>query len=206
MASKQKLPKFTGDGKEDPVRHCCTCKTIWSANGVTDQDEWVQQFPTTLREDAIDWYSDVDKQKLATWANLQKEFKEEFRLLRDDNEIVAEIYNTKQGPKEIVRAYSQRLKELLGKMESQPADGLKKRWFVEGLKSSLRKKMKIVPSTSYDDAYNRAMDLESEHKTSKKKKSNKYSSDDDEDSDREATVVANRVKRCTCSKRIWNEC
>lgn len=61
-------------------------------------------------------------------------------------------------------------------MESAPADELKKRWFVEGLRTSLRKKMKIVPPTSYNNAYNRAMDLESECKTSKKTRS---SSDDD---------------------------
>ncbi|XP_059073473.1 uncharacterized protein LOC131045104 [Cryptomeria japonica] len=132
-----------------------------------DVVEWVLQFPATLRGVAIDWYSDIDKQKVTTWANLQKEFQAEFRLLRDDNEIVAEIYSTKQGKKETVCAYGRRLKELLGKMDSQPADGLKKRWFVEGLRPSLRKKMKIVSPTSYSDAYNRVMDLESEHKTSK---------------------------------------
>lgn len=39
--------------------------------------------------------------------------------------------------------------------------------------------MKIVPPTSYDDAYNRAMDLESETKTSKKKKKDSSSDEDD---------------------------
>lgn len=126
MGSKQKLLKFNGDGKEDPVRHCRTCETIWSANGVTDQDEWVTQFPTTLRGVAIDWYSDMDKAKVGTWLDLKEEFGIEFHLLRDDNEIVAEIYGTKQNKNETVLAYSRRLKELLGKMESQPADWLKK--------------------------------------------------------------------------------
>ena len=55
-------------------------------------------------------------------------------------------------------------------MESQLVDGLKKRWFVEGLQPALKKKMKIVPPASYVDAYNRAMDLESEQKMGKKKK------------------------------------
>lgn len=79
----------------------------------------------------------MDKAKVGTWLDLKKEFGIGFRLLRDDNEIVAEIYGTKQNKNEMVRAYSRRLKELLGKMESQPADGLKKRWFVEGLKHSI---------------------------------------------------------------------
>ena len=123
---KEKLPKFHGDGTADPVRHCKTCVTIWTANGVTDEDEWVRQFPATLRGVAIDWYSDMDPQKLTTWGDVKKEFIAEFRLLRDDNEIVAEIYSTKQGKNETVRAYARRLKELVGKMESRPADGLKK--------------------------------------------------------------------------------
>lgn len=104
-ASKQKLPKFTGQTKEDPVRHCRTCETIWAANGVTDQDEWIRQFPATLREGAIDWYSDIDKTGLTTWDDVKKAFQIEFQLLRDDNEILAEIYNTKQAKNESVRAY-----------------------------------------------------------------------------------------------------
>lgn len=99
-------------------------------------------------------------------------------MLRDDNEIVAEIYSTKQQKNETIRTYARRLKELIGKMESQPVDGLKKRWFVEGLRPALKKKMKIVTPSSYTNAYTRAMDLESEQKTSKKKKHKSFDSDD----------------------------
>ena len=47
-------------------------------------------------------------------------------------------------------------------MKSKPVDGLQKRWFIEGLHSKLRKKLKIVPPSSYTKAYNRVMNLESE--------------------------------------------
>ena len=110
--------------------------------------------------------------------NVRKEFIAEFRLLRNGNEIVAEIYSTKQGKNETVWAYARRLIELVGKMESQPADGLKKWWFVEGLRPALKKKMKIVPPTLYANVYSCAMDLESEQKTSKKKKHKSSDSDD----------------------------
>lgn len=102
MSQKKKLPKFTGDGKEDPVRHCRTCETIWTANSVTDADEWLHQFPASLREVAVDWFSDTDKAKISTWDDLKKEFQAEFRLLWDDNEVVAEIYNCKQGKEDTV--------------------------------------------------------------------------------------------------------
>lgn len=52
------------------------------------------------------------------------------------------------------------------------------------------KKMKIVPPTSYEDAYNRAMDLESEGKTSKKKKDK--SSGDDGSSERSSDDESNK--------------
>ncbi|GLJ23905.1 hypothetical protein SUGI_0454230 [Cryptomeria japonica] len=201
MATKQKLPKFNGDSKDDPARHCRTCETIWTANGVTDQDEWMKQFPATLRGVAIDWYSDLDKTGVTTWDELKKAFEKEFRLLRDDNEIVSEIYGTKQGKKETVRAYGHRLKELVGKMESQPADGLKKRWFVEGLNPKLRRKMKIVPLTSYDDAYNRAMDLESENKTAKKKKNRSSSSSEDDTSEEESSSDEKPKKKITALQK-----
>lgn len=62
-------------------------------------------------------------------------------------------------------------------MESQSVNDLKKHWVIEGLKPSLRRKMKIVPPQLYVDAYNRAMDLESVGNTVKKKN---VSSDDDD--------------------------
>ena len=71
-----------------------------------------------------------------------------------------------------------RLKELVGKIESQPTNGLKKRWFVEGFRPTLWKKMKIVPLALYVDAYNCVMDLESEQKISKKKKDGSLDSED----------------------------
>ncbi|MDF3686200.1 hypothetical protein, partial [Enterobacter hormaechei] len=123
---------------------------------------------------------EIDPQKLDTWDKIKKEFLAEFKLLRDDNEIVAEIFNTKQGKHETVRVYARRLKDLINKMESKPADGLQKRWFVDGLRSELRRKMKIVPPSSYTEAYNRALDLESELKTKKKTKTSSFDSDDDE--------------------------
>ena len=93
---KEKLLKFDGDGMASPIRHCKTCETIWKTNGVTNRDEWVWQFPTTLRGVAINWFADTDPQKLQSWAAVKKEFITEFQLLRDDNEIVAKIYTTKQ--------------------------------------------------------------------------------------------------------------
>lgn len=75
-------------------------------------------------------------------------------------------------------------------MGTQPVDELKKRWFV-GLCGALRRKMKIVPPISYTDAYDRAMNLESEGKATKKKKKkckSLYSSESDESSKDESSV------------------
>ena len=88
-------------------------------------------------------------------------------------------------------------------MESPPADRLKKQWFVEGLRSTLKKKVKIVPSASYADAYNQAMDLESEQKTSKKKKhkssdfdnSSSESSSSDEESSKKVQALQKDMLR-----------
>lgn len=178
-----------GDGSEDPVRHCKTCVTIWEANGQDDRDYWLKAFLATLRGIAIDWYTDLDAQYKTSRNNLKKAFQEEFKLLCDDNEIVAEIYNTKQGKSGSVRAYNRRLRELLNKMENQSANGLKKKWFVEGQVLSLRWKMKVVPPPSYDEAYNRAMDIESENKTSQGKRRVSDGDSMNEDSDGESKTI-----------------
>lgn len=71
-------------------------------------------------------------------------------------------------------------------LENQPIDRLKKRWFIEGLITSLRKKMKVVPPFLYVDAYNQAMDIESENKTSSLGK--KKISDDESTKDKAMTT------------------
>ena len=78
---------------------------------------------------------------MTTWANV-KEFKAKFRLLRDDNEIVEKIYSTEQEKNETICVYARRLKELVEKMESPLADGLRKQWFVKRLLPTLWKKIK----------------------------------------------------------------
>ena len=182
---KEKLPKFDGDEAADLIRHCKTCEMIWRANGVTDTNEWVRQFPATLRGVVIDWFTDTNPQKLNTWDDI-KEFCAKFQILGDDNEIVNEIFNTKQKKNETVWVFARRLKDLISKMENKPADGLQKQWFIEGLHPKLRKKMKIVPPYTYIEAYNRALNLESEQKT-KKKKTSSSDSDDDEPSEEDSS-------------------
>ena len=37
---KKKLPKFDGDGMNDLIRHCKTCKKNWMKNGITNTNKW----------------------------------------------------------------------------------------------------------------------------------------------------------------------
>lgn len=131
---------------------------MWEVNGQDDQDYQLKAFPATLWGISIDQYTNLENKHKAGWTELKKSFQEDFKLLRDDNKIVVEIYNTKQGKNENVWAYNHRIKELLNKMENRLANGLKKRWFTKGLVPLLHKKMKVVPLSLYANAYNRAKD------------------------------------------------
>lgn len=42
VSPKEKLPEFNGDGTTDLIRHCEKCETVWIANGVMDEDNWVR--------------------------------------------------------------------------------------------------------------------------------------------------------------------
>ena len=130
----------------------------------------------------------MEASKKNTWNNLRLAFEEEFKLPRDDDEIVTEIYNSRQGKNESVKAYTRRLKEL----DNKPVDGLNKRWFIEGLTSSLRKKMKIVLPSTFVDACTRAMDIESENKTSKARRHGSASESSEESEDESKTIQALR--------------
>lgn len=78
------------------------CKTILLANNQLDKDYWLRAFPTTLQGIAIDWFSKLEDKHIESWDSLKNRRK--FKLPRDNNEIVAEIYNTKQGKHENIRA------------------------------------------------------------------------------------------------------
>lgn len=99
---------------------------IWRANGITDTNKWVRQFPATLRGVTIDWFTNTDPQKLNNWDNIKKEFITEFQLLCNDNEIIANIFNTKQGKNEIVCVYARKLKDWISKMENKPQTDFRK--------------------------------------------------------------------------------
>lgn len=62
-----------------------------------------------------------------------------------------------------------------------------KRWFIEGLSSSLRKKKKVVPPSSYEEAYKRAIDIESQKKTTRDKR--KLSDTSGSDTSRESPTI-----------------
>ena len=147
-------------------------------------------------------FSDTNPTKLTTWENIKNEFITEFQLLRDNNEIVVEIYTTIQRKNETVCVYAKKLKELVNKMEGKLADGLKKRWFIEGLRPELKRKMKIVLPSSYTEAYNRAMDLESEQKTKKTKRKAAHPTQMNHLLKKITVVTKKIVRRSKLSRRI----
>lgn len=64
-------------------------------SGQNDHDYWLKAFLATLRGIAMDWYINLAAQYMVSWNELKKAFQKEFKLLGDDNEIVAKIYNTR---------------------------------------------------------------------------------------------------------------
>lgn len=85
-----------------------------------------------------------------------------------------------------------RLKELIGKQENKPADEMKKRWFIKGLSPSIQKEIKVVPPSTYKKDCDRAMDIESEDKTSRSKKKNSDASSEEESEGEAKTIQALR--------------
>jgi hypothetical protein len=56
MADEIRLPIFRGDGSEDPEQHWFLCEVVWSIKQVTDEAVKRNQFSTTLRDHALNWY------------------------------------------------------------------------------------------------------------------------------------------------------
>jgi hypothetical protein len=50
------LPKFRGEGSDDPEKHLFICEKIWEAKKITDKYTKVSQLEITFKDRALDWY------------------------------------------------------------------------------------------------------------------------------------------------------
>jgi hypothetical protein len=50
------LPKFHGEGSEDPEKHLFICENIWAAKQIIDEDTKVVQLAITFKNCALDWF------------------------------------------------------------------------------------------------------------------------------------------------------
>jgi hypothetical protein len=51
-----RLPKFHGEGSEDPKKHLFICENIWEAKQIIDEDTKVAHLTITFRNHTLDWF------------------------------------------------------------------------------------------------------------------------------------------------------
>ena len=77
------LPKFYEMRDDNPSRHMERYIERMTFALITNQGYWLVWFPTTLDEEAYEWYRDQDEGHFMMWDQLLREFLTEYRLKID---------------------------------------------------------------------------------------------------------------------------
>ena len=98
------LPKFYGIKDEDPSRHMKRYIERLASSLVTNPGYWLVWLPTTLENEAYEWYRDHAKEYFRGWEQLQREFLNEFRPDVGQSTALRALASLKQGREEEISA------------------------------------------------------------------------------------------------------
>ena len=102
------LPKFSGSPHEDLTAHVERFEELLVSSLVTNPGHYLIWFPYTLMDSAYSWYRSHAPQTFTTWDQLQIAFLRQFRPETSQQQAVAALTNTCQGPTEDITTYVRR--------------------------------------------------------------------------------------------------
>ena len=102
------LPKFSGSPHEDPTAHVERFEEMLVSSLVTNPGHYLIWFPNTLMDSAYSWYRSHAPRTFTTWDQLQIAFLRQFRPETGQQQALAALTNTRQGPTEDITAYVRR--------------------------------------------------------------------------------------------------
>ena len=92
------LPKFSGSPHKDPTAHVERFEELLVSSLVTNPGHYLNWFPNTLMDSAYSWYRSHAPRTFTTWDQLQIAFLRQFRPKTNQQQALAALTNTRQGP------------------------------------------------------------------------------------------------------------
>ena len=110
------LPSFRGTESEEPYDHLTEFVEICAINqvsGFTDDEVKLRLFTYSLKEKAKKWFLSLPHLSINTWAEMKKQFLEEFYPINKTFDIRKQIQLFRQLPNELFHEVFERFKDLL---------------------------------------------------------------------------------------------
>ena len=147
------LPKFSGSPHKDPTAHVERFEELLVSSLVTNLGHYLIWFPNTLMDSAYSWYRSHAPRTFTTWDQLQIAFLRQFRPETGQQQALAALTNTRQGPTEDITAYVRRFQAVCTRyVKILLNDSTIRHYFIQGMdrNSSRRDVLTRRPITLVD--------------------------------------------------------
>ena len=156
------LPKFSGSPHEDPTAHVERFEELLVSSLVTNPSHYLIWFPNTLMDSAYSWYRSHAPRTFTTWDQLQIAFLRQFRLETGQQQALATLTNTCQGPTEDITAYVRRFQAVCTRYVGILLnDSTIRHYFIQGMdRNSSRRDVLTQRPITLADAITTALEVE----------------------------------------------
>ena len=156
------LPKFSGSPHKDSTAHVERFEELLVSNLVTNPGHYLIWFPNTLMDSTYSWYRSHGPRTFTTWDQLQIAFLRQFRPETRQQQALAALTNTCQGPTEDITAYVKRFQAVCTRYVGVLLnDSTIRHYFIQGMdRNSTRRDVLTQRPITLADAITAALEVE----------------------------------------------
>ena len=131
------LPRFHGTKAEDPAHHVERYIEVLASCLVTDPGYYLVWFPTTLHDEAYEWYRNQPENIFETWDRLQRDFLDRFAPEVGQSAALRALAAVRQGREEDISSYIRRFDLVCARfVGGMLNDDTLRQFFIQGFSKS----------------------------------------------------------------------
>ena len=162
--TRLKYKKFFGDGEQDVDDWYEDFMATAKANQ-EDSDSTKRVFGGLMKDHARKWLKDQPAAIQADFDDLSQKFLTAFRESGGEARAISKLNRIRMEPSKSVLKYRQRLKDLIRKLATEPAENMKIAWYVDGFPENMSFQVRREKPGTLTAAMEAAQDYESSAKS-----------------------------------------